>query len=106
MRSRLNLLLTCAACQLLSGPLRAAQLSAYEIAPQPWNPEWGSHRVVVKVEADAPLVHSHLEWRRRDRNPERRGVRIQSLKDAAFVKDVTLGSLSNETGDLIFRPAS
>jgi len=103
---RLHPLFVGAVFAALLHPARGAQLSNYDIATQPWPLELGSHRVIVNVDADTPLVHARLEWRRRDRAPEKRGVRVQSLRDSSFIKEVTAGSLNPEAGDIVFRPAT
>ncbi len=83
-----------------------AQSVTWTPASKPWNRAWGTHRIIVGVEQEAPLVRAHLVWRRRDRDPHKKAVWVFDQKtgkqiDGAFAENVT-----NDAGDVSFPPVS
>jgi len=97
MKSLLSLFLLCVS------PLLGQSIT-WKPADKPWAREWGSHRIVVKVDAPAEAVRAHLEWRRRDSHPETKAVVIHALKTNESIPNVVVLGLSSESGDILFQP--
>ncbi len=92
-------------CGLSPAPL-CAQSITWTPAEKPWNRQWGTHRIVVQVQEAAPLVRAHLEWRRRDTDPQKKAVWVFDLKTGKKLDDAVASHVTNEAGDVIFQPAS
>ena len=73
---------------------------------KPWDRGLGTHRVIVKVDAAGEAAKASLEWRRRDVNPEAKGVTIIDLKTGKPVGNVLKPMITAERGDIIFQPTS
>ncbi len=67
---------------------------------------FGNHRAVVSVDARAPAVWAHLPWRRPDLHPESKGVWVVDATTGQRVLNVALGSITRESGDVVFEPTS
>lgn len=86
--------------------------SLFAIGPvwQPASVQWdrslGTHRVVVRVDSPPAAVCAHIEWRRRDRDPQDKAVLVYALKTGRKVDNVLVQSISNIAGDIIFAPES
>ncbi len=65
---------------------------------------FGNHRAVVHVAAGADAVLAHIQWRRRDRDPETRDIRVYDLTTNQRVMDVVRARITREAGDIVFRP--
>lgn len=75
-------------------------------AQQAWDrQEWGNHRAVVEVDADAPAVHVHLPWRRKD-DPTGKAVFVVDASSGRRVTHVYALAVDREAGDFIFEPAT
>lgn len=71
-----------------------------------WNPDsLGNHRAVLRVDAAAPAVRAHVEWRRRDRHPERKRL-IVTDSVGRRVRNATPIRITRVTGDLAFEPTA
>lgn len=66
----------------------------------------GNHRAVLRVTQKADAVRAHIEWRRRDQNPERKDIRIVDLTTGERVLNRVCARVERESGDLIFQPAT
>ncbi len=66
----------------------------------------GNHRALVRVEAPAPAVRVHLEWRRRDPQPERKAILVFDAATGQPVRNVLAVQVTRECGDLVFQPAT
>jgi hypothetical protein len=88
---------------LLAG---AAVGPAWMPTTTPWDPALGSHRVVVRVAGPANAVRARLEWRRRDRDPEKKAVLVYELQQGRRVTNVVVRSVDNVAGDIVFQPVS
>ncbi len=91
---------------LALSPATAAPLEKWETVAKPWDRGLGSHRVVVKVATAAPAVHARLEWRRPDRNPEKKGVLVFDLTTGKEVINVVSSKITGESGEVTFEPVS
>ena len=77
---------------------------AYGVSP--WKTEGvGNHRAVVEVAERTEAVWTHLPWRRRDSDPEKKAVLVH---DAAGerVKNAVALEVNREFGDVVFEPMS
>ncbi len=83
-----------------------AQSIQYETAPKKWPRTWGSHRVIVQVEKPTDAVRVHLDWRRRDLNPEKKAVWVMPLAGNTPIANAAAFKVTNESGDVIFQPAA
>ena len=66
----------------------------------------GNHRALVRVEERADAVRAHIPWRRRDRQPETKGVLVFDEATGKRVDDVVVVQVSRESGDIVFRPVT
>ncbi|HUT23404.1 MAG TPA: glycoside hydrolase domain-containing protein, partial [Sumerlaeia bacterium] len=72
-----------------------------------WAPEGlGNHRVRLRVRERADAVWAHIPWRRRDREPEKKGVVVLDAKTGERVQNVARVHVGRECGDLVFQPIS
>jgi len=65
----------------------------------------GNHRAVLRVTQPAGAVWAHIEWRRRDRQPEKKAVLIFDAQNQR-VENVVCIHIRREYGDIIFQPIS
>lgn len=70
-----------------------------------WSPDsLGNHRAIVRVDKKSEQVKVDIPWRRRDKNPENKGIIII---DAATGKNITnfyRSNINREAGEIIFQP--
>ncbi|MBI2301000.1 MAG: hypothetical protein HYU66_18975 [Armatimonadetes bacterium] len=66
----------------------------------------GNHRAIVRVEAPAPAVWAHIEWRRRDPHPETKAVLVVDAATGQPVRNVVRVHVEREFGDIVFQPAT
>jgi len=64
----------------------------------------GNHRCVVKVNSNSEFVHAHLDWRRRDYNPEKKNILIIAENDSLPIQNVYRHTINREYADIIFEP--
>ena len=84
--------------------LAVGQSFEYEVAPEAWAEDLGSHRAVVDVRYAGDGVFVRLPWRRRDRDVERKGVAVVHLETGRRVSWVAYGAMGRESGEVYFRP--
>jgi hypothetical protein len=65
----------------------------------------GNHRAVVRVTQPADAVWAHIEWRRRDRQPEKKAVLVFDA-NGQRVLNVVCMEIRREYGDVVFQPVS
>ena len=87
------------------GPL-TAQSIRYEVVEKKWDANLGTHRAVVKVAQSADAVRAHLEWRRRDPQPEAKAVVVVDAATGQRVTNTLALNLSADAGDVVFQPVS
>ena len=76
---------------------------------KPWDRSLGTHRVVLKVgelPTGTKAVAALMEWRRPDKEPEKKAVLVYDLKTGKQVTNVDVESVTNEEGKIIFEPVS
>ena len=66
----------------------------------------GNHRALVRVEQPAEAVWAHIEWRRRDREPEKKDIRVYDAATGQRVTNVVPATVTREAGDIVFQPAT
>lgn len=66
----------------------------------------GYHRVVLRVEKKAEDVFAHIEWRRRDKDPEKKGFILIDGKTGQRILNVAGVNITREAGDIIFKPVT
>ncbi|MHB0935018.1 MAG: glycoside hydrolase domain-containing protein [Armatimonadota bacterium] len=66
----------------------------------------GNHRAVVRVEEAAPAVCAYLPWRRRDRYPESKHVRVVAAATGAIVENSMVVTSNREYGEVVFEPVT
>ena len=66
----------------------------------------GNHRCVVNVNSTSDFVHAHLDWRRRDFNPEAKNILILAENDSIPIKNVYRHLIGRDYGDLVFEPVN
>ncbi|HEX2750716.1 MAG TPA: glycoside hydrolase domain-containing protein, partial [Verrucomicrobiales bacterium] len=91
---------------LIVSGVRAAPPGKWAPAASPWDRKLGTHRVIVKVAAVAPAVHIHMDWRRPDHNPEKKGVLVVDLASGREIPNVLTKNIQSESGDVTFEPVS
>ena len=70
-----------------------------------WNADsLGNHRVVVSVDEPADAVLASLEWRRKDQNPEKKGIIIVDAATGKRITNVTQFAFNRERGEIAFQP--
>jgi len=99
-------------CLLFAASLRAFAAGPpekWDPAARPWDGSLGTHRVVLKVgemPAHTKGVAAFMEWRRPDKEPEKKAVLVYDLKTGKQVTNVDVVSVTNEEGVIIFEPVS
>lgn len=94
---------------LLAAPLTAAPPERWVPVEKPWDRSLGSHRVILKVgelPAGPKAVAAHIEWRRPDKEPEKKAVLVYDLKTGKQVTNVDVESVTNVEGRILFEPVS
>lgn len=78
----------------------------WTVADSPW--PWkglGNHRAILAVDQSFPAVTARIPWRRRDRQPEKIGVRVFELTSGREVANVLPRRLTREYGEIVFEAA-
>lgn len=72
-----------------------------------WNPDsLGNHRIIVKVERPGKIAKVNLPWRRRDENPDQKGIIIVDAASGKRVLNVIAKNVRREAGTVYFEPVS
>ncbi|MGQ9731313.1 MAG: glycoside hydrolase domain-containing protein [Candidatus Zipacnadales bacterium] len=88
---------------LIFGTGAMAELPAYGIGSWP-EAGFGNHRAVVRVTAPADAVWAHIEWRRRDQQPETKDIRVYDAATGQRVTNVMRFTVNRVFGDIVFQP--
>jgi len=75
------------------------------VADYPWPEERGNHRAVVHVSRPAAAVAVRIPWRRRDPEPETKGVLVVGAASGFRVENVLVININRAYGDIVFEPA-
>jgi hypothetical protein len=72
-----------------------------------WNSDsLGNHRVVIMVNEKGDAVVAHVPWRRRDHNPEQKGVYVFDASSGKRILNVACMNINRESGDIVFQPTT
>ena len=63
----------------------------------------GNHRAVLVVSESAEAVATHIEWRRRDADPDAKDIVVVCAATGERVANVTRVDINREFGDLVFQ---
>ena len=100
-RTEILVLLT---CMLFSCKERGEKIT---YSTGTWNADsLGYHRIVLRVEKKSNDVVAHIEWRRRDKDPEQKGFILLDGKTGQRIINVTAININREYGDIIFQPVT
>jgi hypothetical protein len=61
---------------------------------------------VIKVTEKADAVVAHIPWRRRDLNPEQKGIYIFDGTTGKRILNVACVNINRESGDIVFQPVT
>lgn len=64
----------------------------------------GNHRVVVAVDKPCDAVLATLQWRRRDANPDKKGIIIIDAATGRRITNVARRGITQEKGEIVFQP--
>ncbi len=65
---------------------------------------YGNHRAVLRVKQHADAVRAHIEWRRRDHNPETKAIIIEDAATGTKITNVFPANIQRECADIVFQP--
>lgn len=72
-----------------------------------WDAETlGNHRVVLRVDRTADATAVRIPWRRRDLNPETKGVVVIDAASGERINNVRCVKIRRDFGELVFQPVS
>lgn len=77
----------------------------YGVPPQPWPESLGNHRAVLRVGVGGQAVRAHVEWRRRDRDPETKRIVVTTAADEPIANAVAL-NVTRIAADVVFKPTA
>jgi len=83
-----------------------AQDLIYGIAPKPWTPGLGNHRVVLQVRKPDNAVRLQITWRLHDQQPDKKGFLIINAATGDTIQNVYRISVNNEKCDIVFGPVT
>ena len=87
--------------------LAASALSQEASDPLKWDADQlGNHRFVLRVAEPADAVWAHIEWRRRDQNPDAKELIVVDGRTGKPLPNVLRIKINRESGDLLFQPVS
>jgi hypothetical protein len=90
----------------------AVSLAALALSQEPPDPlKWdadqlGNHRFVLRVAKPADAVWAHIDWRRRDHNPEAKDLIVVDAHTGKQIANILRIQINRESGDLLFQPVS
>lgn len=71
-----------------------------------WPHGSGNFRALVHVPAAADAVYVRIPWRRRDADPQLKGIFIQDAGTSRWIENVFGAEITDEYGDIVFQPPS
>jgi len=67
---------------------------------------YGNHRAVIRVAEEADAVYVRIPWRRRDRNPDQKGLVIVDAATQKPIRSWVSLEINREYGEIAFQPVS
>lgn len=64
----------------------------------------GNHRAVVHVTNSSNIVLAHIEWRRRDFNPQKKDIIIVDANTGTEITNILPITINREYGNILFQP--
>ncbi|HEY6951400.1 MAG TPA: glycoside hydrolase domain-containing protein, partial [Bacteroidota bacterium] len=113
MSRRFSLKATLLVLSAIAAPLHA-QTNDASYFPGPsfygtgtWNADsLGNHRVIIRVGENADAVLAHIPWRRRDKEPERKGIYVVDAFSGRRITNLQCVHINREYGDIVFQPST
>lgn len=69
-----------------------------------WEPDsLGNHRAVVRVDSGGDAVYARINWRRRDKTPDKVGLVVVDARTQLRVRNVARMEITREHGDVVFQ---
>ena len=65
---------------------------------------FGNHRVVIRANQKADAVWVHIQWRRRDVDPEKKNILLIDAQTGTRIKNLCRVDINREFGNLVFQP--
>ncbi len=92
---------------LLLMPVEAGTtfLSGAPFSVEFWDSEKGNFRARIQVPSFADAVHVRIPWRRRDPDPQGKGLFVHNAKTGKLIENSVAFHVNDEYGDLVFQPA-
>ncbi|MDE1192404.1 MAG: DUF6067 family protein [Arachidicoccus sp.] len=66
----------------------------------------GNHRAIVQMKTKSDVAKVVIPWRRRDENPQQKGVIVVDAQTNQIIQNVLLKDISREEGTVYFEPVS
>ena len=66
----------------------------------------GNHRAVIHVAQEADAVYVRIPWRRRDHDPDQKGLVIVDAATQRSIKNWSCLEINREYGEIVFQPVS
>ena len=76
----------------------------YAVAETPWNESLGNHRAVLAVNAPAEVVKLSFDWRRPDKEVEKRRFLIVEAETGDTIRNIQRLEVNNERCEILFGP--
>lgn len=83
-----------------------AQGLFYGIAPKPWPPGLGNHRIVLQIKKPADAIRLKITWRLHDQQPDKKRFLIINAANGDTIRNVFRVSVNNEQCDIVFGPVA
>jgi hypothetical protein len=79
-------------------------LSGAPFSVEFWGPDKGNFRARIQVPSFANAVRVRIPWRRRDPDPQRKGLFVHNARTGELVANAVAFHVNDEYGDLVFQP--
>ncbi|HET7119296.1 MAG TPA: glycoside hydrolase domain-containing protein, partial [Hanamia sp.] len=83
-----------------------AQNIFFGIAPKPWTPGLGNHRIVLQIKKPADAIRLKITWRLHDQQPDKKRFLIINAANGDTIRNVFRVSVNNEQCDIVFGPVA
>lgn len=79
-------------------------MAQYAIAAKPWEEKYGNHRAVINIKKPAEVVSLQYEWRRPDKDVDKRKFLVINASTGDTVKNIERIEVNNERCHIRFGP--
>jgi len=66
----------------------------------------GNHRALVHVSQKVDAVLAHIEWRRRDKDPQKKDILVFDSTTGQQITNRKVANITRESGDIVFQPVT